>query len=351
MTVSPHTLPLTFEAVGQTAGSRDVEVRARVGGILLERLYTEGEFVKQGTVLFKSDPAQYQAALSKAQGVLAQEEAQLAKATLDLARMQQLVDQGLVARKDYDDAVSAREAALARVQSARAGVAEARLNLAYTTIEAPLSGVTGRAEKAEGSLVAAGTDLLTKIAQVEPIYVNFSYSEIDLLRARADIAAGRLILPPDDRLEVELRLADGRTYPHAGRLNFNDLRVRAGTGTIETRAVFPNPGRQLLPGQFVRVLVKGATRPDAILVPQEAVLAGQKGKFVYVVNAIAKAEVRPVETGEWRGDDFLVTSGLKAGDRVVVSGAARLQPGMAVKAVAAQPPAPSPAAAAPAAPR
>jgi membrane fusion protein (multidrug efflux system) len=207
-TVSPRALPVSFDAVGQTAGSREVEVRARVGGILQEQLYTEGAWVKAGTVLFKIDPAPYQAALSRAQGVLAQEEAQLAKATQDLERMRRLVDQGFVARK-YDDAVAARQAALARVQSARAGATEARLQLDYTSVQAPISGVTGRAEKSEGSLVAAGTDLLTTVAQIEPIYVNFSYSEMDLLRVRSEIAAGRLVLPPTDQLEVEVTLADG----------------------------------------------------------------------------------------------------------------------------------------------
>jgi membrane fusion protein (multidrug efflux system) len=339
-TVQRQTLPVTFDAVGQTAGSREVEIRARVGGILLERRYTEGAFVEQGAVLFKIDPAPFEAALKKADGVLAQEDAQLARATRDLARMQQLVEQGFVARKDYDDAFAAREAARARVQSARAGVTEARLNLGYTSVEAPISGVTGRAEKSEGSLVAAGTDLLSRMSQVEPIYVNFSYSETDLLRVRSEIAAGQLVLPPNDQMEVELRLADGSTYPHIGRLNFNDLRVRAGTGTIESRAVFPNPKRRLLPGQFVRVLITGATRPNAIVVPQAAVMTGPKGKFVYVVDPQSRAEMRQVETGAWQDDDFVVTAGLEPDDRVVVNGAARLQPGMRVAAS----PVPEPAA-------
>jgi membrane fusion protein (multidrug efflux system) len=333
--ISPATLPVTFEAVGQTAGSRDVEVRARVGGILLHRRYREGEWVRQGTVLFEIDPAPYRAALRKAEGALAQEEAQLVQASQDLERFASLLAEGAVSQQAYDQARAARQAAQARVQSARAAVTEARLSLDYTTVEAPITGVTGRAEKSEGSLVAAGADLLTRIAQVEPIYVNFSYSEQDLLRGRAEIAAGRLVLPPGNQLEVELRLADGSTYPHAGRLNFNDLRVRPGTGTIEARAVFPNPERRLLPGQFARVLIKGAVRPDAIVVPQAAVLTGQEGKFVYVVREDGTVEARRVETGEWREQDFLVLSGLKAGDRVVVGGVARLRPGMAVTAVAA----------------
>jgi membrane fusion protein (multidrug efflux system) len=333
ITISPKTLPVTFEAVGQTEGSREVEVRSRVGGILLRRFYTEGSWVKQGTLLFKIDPDPYQAALNKLNGTLAQEEAQFEKAKRDEARLKPLFEENAVSRKDYEDAVSARETARARVQSARAGVTEAQLNLDYTNVQAAINGVTGRAEKSEGSLVAAGTDLLTRISQVDPIYANFSYSENALLRVRDEVAAGRLVLPPDKELKVELKLSDGGTYPMTGRVNFNDFRVQAGTGTIQIRAVFPNPKRTLLPGQFVRVAIHGATRPNAILIPQEAVISGQNGKFVYVVNEEGKAESRPIETGEWREDEFLVTSGLKPSERVVVTGAMKLQPGAPVKIV------------------
>jgi membrane fusion protein, multidrug efflux system len=336
LTVEPKTLPVTFEAVGQTEGSREVEVRARVGGILLRRFYTEGSWVKRGTQLFKIDPAPYEAALNKLKGTLEQEEAQLEKAKRDEARLKPLFAENAVSRKDYEDAVAARETALARVQAARAGVTEAQLNLDYTNIQAPIGGVTGRAEKSEGSLVAAGTDLLTRMSQVDPIYANFSYSENALLRVRDEVAAGRLVLPPDKELKVELKLSDGGTYPMTGRVNFNDFRVQAGTGTIQIRAVFPNPKRTLLPGQFVRVAIHGATRPNAILIPQEAVISGQKGKFVYVVNEDGKAESRPIETGEWREDEFLVTSGLKPGERVVVNGAMKLQPGASVQIVETQ---------------
>ena len=346
-TVAPQTLPVTFEAVGQTEGSREVEVRARVGGILLRRFYTEGSWVKRGTQLFKIDPAPYEAALNKLKGTLEQEEAQLEKAKRDEARLKPLFAENAVSRKDYEDAVSARETAMARVQSARAGVTEAQLNLDYTNVQAPINGVTSRAEKSEGSLVAAGTDLLTRISQVDPIYANFSYSENALLRVRDEVAAGRLVLPPDKELKVELKLSDGGTYPMTGRVNFNDFRVQAGTGTIQIRAVFPNPKRTLLPGQFVRVVIHGATRPNAILIPQEAVMSGQKGKFVYVVNGDDKAESRRVETGEWREDEFLVTSGLNPGERVIVSGAMKLQPGAPVRIVEtdrkAAPEAPPPA--------
>jgi membrane fusion protein (multidrug efflux system) len=335
ITIAPKTLPVTFEAVGQTEGSREVEVRSRVGGILLRRFYTEGSWVKRGTPLFKIDPAPYEAALNKLTGTLAQEEAQLDKAKRDEARLKPLFEENAVSRKDYEDAVSARETAQARVQSARAGVTEAQLNLDYTNVQAPINGVTSRAEKSEGSLVAAGTDLLTRMSQVDPIYANFSYSENALLRVRDEVAAGRLVLPPDKELKVELKLSDGGTYPMTGRVNFNDFRVQAGTGTIQIRAVFPNPKRTLLPGQFVRVAIHGATRPNAILIPQEAVISGQKGKFVYVVNEDGKAESRPIETGEWREDEFLATSGLKSGERVVVSGTMKLQPGAPVKVVEA----------------
>ena len=336
ITIAPKTLPVTFEAVGQTEGSREVEVRARVGGILLRRFYNEGSWVKQGTPLFKIDPAPYEAALNKLKGTLEQEEAQLEKAKRDEARLKPLFAENAVSRKDYEDAVSARETAQARVQSARAGVTEAQLNLDYTDVRAPINGVTGRAEKSDGSLVAAGTDLLTRISQVDPIYANFSYSENAMLRIRDEVATKRLSLPPNNEFEVELKLADGGTHPAMGRVNFNDFRVQAGTGTIQVRAVFPNPKRTLLPGQFVRVILHGASRPDAILVPQQAAMTGPKGKFVYIVNAKGNTESRPIETGEWREDQFLVTSGLNSGDRVLVSGIMKLQPGMPVKILEAR---------------
>ncbi len=335
ITIAPKTLPVTFEAVGQTEGSREVEVRARVGGILLRRFYNEGSWVKQGTALFKIDPAPYEAALNKLNGTLEQEEAQLEKAKRDEARLKPLFAENAVSRKDYEDAVSARETAQARVQSARAGVTEAQLNLDYTNVQAPINGVTGRAEKSDGSLVAAGADLLTRISQVDPIYANFSYSENAMLRIRDEVAAKQLALPPKNEFKVELKLADGGNYPAMGKVNFNDFRVQAGTGTIQVRAVFPNPKRTLLPGQFVRVILHGASRPEAILIPQQAALTGPKGKFVYVVNAEGKTESRPIETGEWREDQFLVTSGLSSGERVLVSGIMKLQPGMPVKVVEA----------------
>ena len=337
ITIAPKTLPVTFEAVGQTDGSREVEVRSRVGGILLRRFYSEGNWVKQGTLLFKIDPAPYEAALNKLKGTLEQEEAQLEKAKRDEARLKPLFAENAVSRKDYEDAVSARETASARVQTARAGVSEAQLNLDYTSVQAPISGVTGRAEKSEGSLVAAGTDLLTRISQVDPIYANFSYSENAMLRFRDEVAAKRLSLPPNNEFKVELRLADAGTYPSMGKVNFNDFRVQGGTGTIQIRAVFPNPKRTLLPGQFVRVVLHGATRPNAILIPQQAAMTGPKGKFVYIVNEGGKVEARVIETGDWEGDQFLVTSGLDPGERVVVSGTMKLQPGAPVKVVEASP--------------
>lgn len=337
VTVAPQTIAVTFEAIGQTEGSREVELRARVGGILLRHAYTEGSFVKEGTLLFKIDPAPYEAALNRLKGVLAQEEAQLEKATRDEARLKPLYAEKAVSRKDYEDSMSARETAVARVQSAHAAVTEAWLNLDYTNVQAPISGVTGRAEKSEGSLIAANTDLLTRISQVHPIYANFSYSENTLLRVREEVAAGQLVLPPDDEFKVELKLSDGRSYPQTGQLNFNDFRVQSGTGTIQVRAVFPNPKRTLLPGQFVRVALHGATRPNAILVPQDAVITGAKGKIAYVVNGDGKAESRPIETGEWRENYFLVISGLKPGDRVITSELMKLKPGAPVKVVEEQP--------------
>ena len=336
--VQPRLVPVDFDFVGQTEGSREVEIRTRVTGILLKRSYTEGALVKQGAQLFLIDPAPFQTAGEEMRGVVAQAEAALAKAQRDVARLKPLFAENAVSRKDLDDATSAEQSARAAQISARAQLKKAQLDLGYTRVDAPISGITSRAAKSEGSLVIAGADsLLTKISQVDPIYVNFSYADNDLLQLRKEIAAGQTVLPKDNQFDVELRLADGSIFSERGKLNFNDQRVSAETGTIQARAQFPNPKAQLFPGQFVRVFLKGTVRPNAIVVPQRAVLQGQKGQFVFVVGKEGKAEVHAVETGDTVGEDILIASGLAAGDRVVVDGAIRVQPGSPVRVAAATP--------------
>ena len=332
MTVAPKAIPVTFEYVGQTAGSREVEVRARVTGILLKRNFEEGGPVKQGQSLFTIDPAQFEAAVQRTQADVAAAEARLQQAKRNVARFKPLYAERAVSQKDYDDAVSAEQIGTADVAAARARLAEARLNLGYTKVEAPVSGVASKAQRSEGSLVSGPDVLLTSVVQLDPIWVNFGIPDGEASQLRKEIEAGRLAMPKDGRFEVGLRLGDGTQYDGIGLLNFSDVRISASTGTRESRAELPNPKGVLQPGQFVRVLLRGAVYPNAVTVPQRAVLEGPQGKFVYVVNDKSAAEPRPVVAGEWSGGgDWIITSGLKEGDRVIVDGVMKLGPGAPVR--------------------
>jgi len=338
--VKPEQIDVAYQYVGQTEGSREVEVRARVTGIVLERKYEEGTQVKAGDTLFLIDRAPFEVAVAQAQAELASSTAREAQTRREVARLKPLIAARAVSQREYDDALSAHDVARANVQLAQARLREAELNLGYTRVTASVAGMSGRALKSEGSLVTVNSDsLLTRVSQVDPIWVNFSLSENQRLRIASEAAAGRLVLPPDGYLGVEVVLADGTTYSHKGRVNFSDARVNTTTGTIDARAEFPNPDRALLPGQFVRVRVNGASRPKAILVPQRAVLEGPDGKFVFVVRE-GKAEPRPVQVGDWHDKQWIISQGLEEGDAVIVDGVVKVRPGSPVKvAGAAQPPA------------
>jgi membrane fusion protein, multidrug efflux system len=338
MTVTPHTVPLSFEYVGQAAGSREVEVRARVTGILLSHNFKEGGAVKKGQSLFTIDPAPFMAALARAEADLAAAQARREQARRDAARLKPLYAEKAVSQKEYDDAASAASIAAADEKSARARLDEARLNLGYTRVVSPISGVAGRALQSDGSLVSGPDVLLTRVVQVDPIWVNFGIPDSDRERLRAETEAGRMTLPRSGAMEVALRLADGKTYPQDGRVDFSDVRISPTTGTQEARAELPNPQGSLRPGQFVRVILKGAMLQQALTVPQRAVLEGPQGKFVYVVDAKGRAEARPVKVGEWSGASWIVTAGLKAGEQVIVDGVMKLGPGAPVKVAAQQSP-------------
>ncbi|HRH81624.1 MAG TPA: efflux RND transporter periplasmic adaptor subunit [Thiobacillaceae bacterium] len=357
--VQPQLVSLTLEYTGQTAGYRDAEVRARVSGILLKRLYQEGSLVRAGQPMFQIDPAPFKAALDQAEAARAVAEARLAQSQADLLRLRKdatrlkpLFEGKAVSQKEYDDAVSgeqaaqaAVQAAQAEIQAARARIASARLDLGYTQVEAPISGLTGRALKSEGSLLSAGdATLLTTVTQIEPLYVLFGIPDGEQLKLERAAAAGRVSLPKDGRYRVRVKLADGSVLAQAGRMTFSDNRVNAQTGTVEGRAELPNPGGKLLPGQFVRVLLDGAERPAAMLVPQRAVMEGPQGKFVYVVNGKSTAEPRPVKVGDWVGEQWVIEEGLQPGDRVIVDGALKVMPGAPVQVA---PPASGPDAAQP----
>ena len=331
ITVAPKTFPVSFEYVGQTAGSREVEVRARVTGILLKRNFDEGAPVKKGQSLFSIDPAPYQAAAARAEADVGAAEARLDQAKRNAARLKPLYAEKAVSQKDYDDAVSAEAIGSADLKAARARLAEARLNLGYTKVEAPVSGVASRALRSEGSLVSGPDVLLTTVMQVDPIWVMFGIPDNEQARLQKELQAGRVAMPKDGTFDVALILADGSTYGQTGKLNFSDVRISPTTGTRESRATIPNPEGALRPGQFVRVQLRGAEIPNAVSVPQRAVLEGPQGKFVYIVNEQNQAEVRPVEAGEWSGNTWIITSGLKAGERVITDGVMKLGPGAPVR--------------------
>ncbi|MEH6874903.1 MAG: efflux RND transporter periplasmic adaptor subunit [Candidatus Competibacter sp.] len=340
--VKPENTPATFEFTGKTASSRQVEINARVEGYLDKIAYEEGSLVKTGQLLFQLDPKPFQAALDNAKAVLAQQEALLTRARQTLARVKPLAKQNAVSQQDLDNATAGVLTSEAQVQAAKAQVETARLNLGYTTIKSPLNGLSSSANFREGALITpAGKNAqLTTIVQIDPMWVNFGLGENEVLKIRAQQAAGQLNRPGLNKIQVELILADGSVYPQKGQITFVDPVINAQTGTYNVRAVVPNPDNQLSPGKFVRVQLKGAVRPNAIMVPQVAVMQGPNGKFVFVVSPDDTAQPKPIQVGDWYGDQWIVNSGLEPGDRVVVDGAVRLQPGAPVQIRPAAPPAP-----------
>lgn len=341
VTVQPEQVPLNLEYAAQTLGSREIEVRARVAGILIKRNFEEGAPVKAGESLFTIDPAPFELALERANADLAAVEARSDQARREATRLKPLFDATVVSQQEYDTAVSSQTVAAADVLAAKARVKEAKLNLEWTRVESPIKGVTSRAIKSEGSLVSGPDVLLTTVTQVDPIHVLFGISDNERLKLNREVQEGHLQWPPGGRFEVTVTLADGSEYPHKGVVNFTDARVNVSTGTSEARAELPNPDVILRAGQFVRVKLSGAVRPAAYKIPQRAVLEGPQGKFVYVVDGEGKAAIRPIEVGEWTGEFWVVTKGLAAGDAVIVDGVLKLGPGVPVVAgdPAAAPPA------------
>ena len=331
VTVAPKTVAVPYEFPGRVEGSREVEVRARVAGILLKRSYGEGRPVKKGQSLFTIDPANYQADVRVAEAAVAEAAAGKGRAERQVARLEPLLAAHATSKKDFDNAQSDLEQAKALVESAQARLAQAKLNLAYTRVEAPIAGLSSRAEHSEGSLVEPGENgLLTRIVQVQPIWVRFSLPDAQLLSLKREAAAERQGALDPNHLEVELVLADGSVHPERGKVNFSDSIIDTATGSVGLRAELANDANSLLPGQFVRVRLLGIERRDAILVPQRAVLQGAQGKFVFVIGADNNAQVKPVEVGDWIGADWLIRSGLASGDRVAVDGTVKVRPGAPV---------------------
>jgi membrane fusion protein (multidrug efflux system) len=333
---------VVFEFVGQTKSSHQVEVRARVNGFLDKRVYTEGVAVKMGEVMFKMDPKPFQAQLNAAKGALAQQQATLTTAQLNLARVKPLTAQNALSQKDLDDATGQEQTAAAAVESAKAQVETAQLNLGYCTITAPVSGLSSYARVQEGAYVNQQNSLLTYVAQTDPIWVNFSISENEILKFRRQAMAGLIRTPKNEHYEIEIILADGFVYPKRGVISFSDAEYNQQTGTFLVRSTFSNPKDMLRPGQFVTVHMLGAIRPNAIAVPQRAVQQGAKSHFVWVVGKDNKVESRPVTIGDWIGNDVFVDQGLRNGEQVVVDGALTLSQG-AVVVTKPYAPAPEPA--------
>ena len=323
VTVQEETLPITLEYAAQTLGSREVEVRARVTGILQKRNYVEGAKVKAGQSLFTIDPAPFEAALARAER--------------EATRLAPLVQPKAISQKEYDDALSAKSITHADVLAAQARLREAKLNLEWTRVESPLTGITSRALKSEGSLVSGPDVLLTTVTQIDPIQVIFGIPDNERLKLRQEADAKRVVWPKDGRFKVTLKLADGSEYGKSGFTDFSDIRVSRDTGTNEARAELPNPDNLLQPGQFVRVQLSGASCVSVFRVPQRAVLEGPQGKFVFVVGKENKAEIRPVEAGDWTGGDVVISKGLASGDQVIVDGVIKLGPGAPVQVGAPAP--------------
>jgi len=332
--VEARAVPLRFEYAGRVAAFREVEVRARVSGILTEKTFVEGATVKAGDVLFRIDPAPYEAELARAEAQLMEARAQLSRTQRDAERATTLFQRQIGTEKARDDAVAAFELAKAGVAGAEAQVRTAQINLGYTTITAPISGVTSLRMLPEGSLVGTGANdsLLTRISQLDPVYVHFSFADSEAREIRQLIESGEGKGPADGKLQARISFGDGKTYPHVGYVDFTDSSIDLQTGTVRARAVLPNPDAQLRPGQFVRVSVEGVTRNDTVVVPQAAVMQGPQGQFVYAVDAQNKASVRPVTIGREVADGWIVEKGLSAGDRIVTEGVIKVRPGSAVSA-------------------
>lgn len=341
MEVRAADLPATYEYVGQTAGSRDVEVRARVTGILVKRNFAEGTVVRKGQSLYSLDAEPFQAALARADADVAAAQARMDQAARNLARLKPLGEAKAISQREFDDAVSAQQVAGAELKAAQARRSEAALNLRYTKVEAPIGGLASRSQVSEGTLVSGPQVLLTTVMQTDPIKVRFGISESDQLRWKQEVANGTLKLPARDAFEVQLTLSDGTVHPRTGRLLFSDTRVSGSTGTVEAEAEIPNPDGALKPGQFVRVRLVGAQRPNAVKVPTRAVLEGPQGKFVYLASG-GKAQPKPVQVGDQLSDGWIV-AGLNPGDPVIVDGMARIFfPGAPVQVVPAAGAAPAP---------
>lgn len=334
-TVEPKTIPVVFDYIGFVESSHPVEIRARVEGYLDKIAYEEGKLVHTGDLLFQLDPKQYEAKVEQAKGELAKQQAIVENAKLTVNRLKPLYEQKAASKKDLDNATANLLASEASLQSAKAQLLDAEINLGYTTILSPITGLADRSKLREGALINPGSNsLLTTVSVVDPIWVYFTVSDTDILRAQRETVDNSIILPEDTNdFDVELILSDGHAFPLKGKVNFNAPTFDQSTGTMLVRATFPNPNAVLTPGQFVRVKISGAKRPEAIFVPQRALMQKKNGMFVYLINAENKVVAQDVSLGPWYNDYQVITNGLKAGDKIIVDGINKVRPGAQVQVI------------------
>ncbi len=326
-TVTAETVPVQTEVVAQTEGAKQIEVRPRVGGIILKRLYQEGEPVKAGQDMFLIDPVPFQLQVEQSKALIAQQKARIEQTAREAQRLKGLLETRSISQREYDNAASDNAVAAATLLQYQAQLREAELNLSYTHVKAPESGIGGRFVLSEGALASANTTLLSTIVQVSPIWVRFSLSESELLTLGGHLRPGRV-------QDVRLILADNTEYPQAGKINFSASQIDPALGTQQLRAEFQNADRALLPGQFVRVRLTTGKRDGVYLIPQTAILTGQQGKFVFVAEKDKEgktiAAARPIVAGGWFNDRWVVLNGLTAGDQVITDNLIKVRPGAPV---------------------
>ena len=326
--VQATSIPIQKEAVAQTEGAKEVEVRPRVGGILLKKLYEEGAEIKAGQPMFQIDPVPYQMEVQQARARLAEQKARLVQTQREAERLRNLLDTKSISQREYDNAVSDNAMANASLKQYEAALHQAELNLSYTKLEAPVSGMAERFIYSEGTLVNANTTLLTKIVQVSPIWVRFSLSDYELEELGG-------MLTKDTVKKITLILPSGEEFPEEGDLNFSASQINPTLGTQQLRAVFKNSEKKLVPGQFVRIRVTTGSRDGVFLVPQTAVQTGEQGKFVFVAEKDKEgksvAAVRPIQVGNWHGESWVVLDGLTQGDKVIIDNLIKVRPGAPIE--------------------
>lgn len=330
-TVEAQTIPAIFDFIGFAESSHTVEIRAKVEGYLDRIAYEEGSLVQEGSLLFQLDPRQYEAKVAQARGEVARQKALLENANLTVKRLSPLYEQKAASRKDLDNAIAQQLALEASLLSAQANLLDSEINLGYTTITTPVTGLADKAKYREGALINPGTNsLMTTVSVLDPIWVYFSVSDNDITRMKQQQTNDSIVLPKSTDYKVKLIQSNGVDYPFVGKVNFNAPTYDQSTGSMLVRAVFPNPDEQLRPGEFVRVKVYGAFRPNALIVPRRAIMQKKSGIFVYLIDKDNQVVAQDISGDNWYGDYQIISNGLKPGDRIIVDGINKVRPGSVI---------------------